>query len=96
MTKGISGKDFADFWSIIHGYDARAVADFRNKLRLLCEEAGLIHIAEKRWAGEEYDTEVHGDSDVYTDRFIALIVEEKIRLEKQIREADEKKSKRKR
>ena len=42
----------------------------------------MIHIAEKRWAGQEH-TEEHEDSDTVVDRLIEIIVSEMIKVEKE-------------
>ena len=75
--------DVIDFMSRCEGYDIRKVASFKDELRKLCESAGLLHIGEKRWAGEEFIRGIHDDSDTVVDRLIALIVHEKIQLEKE-------------
>ena len=74
--------DIEKFLSGVHGYDIPKVRDFRDKLRTLCAEADLIHIAQKRWAGQEH-TEDHEDSDTIVDRMIQIIVSEMIKNEKE-------------
>ena len=75
MTK----EDWRELDEIHYGYPVHKVREFRTKLRELCNKVGLIHIAEKRWAGQEFNEEIHADSETYTDRFIELIVSEYIR-----------------
>ena len=74
--------DVEEFMSNMHGYNIKEVRAFRDKLRTLCAEADLIHIAQKRWAGQEH-TEEHEDSDTIVDRLIAIIVSEMIKVEKE-------------
>ena len=74
--------DIEKFFGDMNGYDLKKVRIFRDKLRTLCAEADLIHIAEKRWAGQEH-TEEHEDSDTIVDRLIAIIVSEMIKVEKE-------------
>ena len=74
--------DIEKFFGDMNGYDLKKVRIFRDKLRKLCAEAGLIHIAEKRWAGQEH-TEEHEDSDTIVDRLIEIIVSEMIKNEKE-------------
>ena len=74
--------DMEKFLGDIYGYDLKEARAFRDNLRKLCEVAGLIHIAEKRWAGQEH-TEEHEDSDTVVDRLIEIIVSEMIKVEKE-------------
>ena len=80
--------DIEKFFGAMNGYDLKKVRIFRDKLRTLCAEADLIHIAQKRWAGQEH-TEEHEDSDTIVDRLIAIIVSEMIHLEKSNRKREE-------
>ena len=74
--------DIEKFFGDMNGYDLKKVRDFRDKLRTLCAESDLIHIAQKRWAGQEH-TEDHEDSDTIVDRLIEIIVSEMIKNEKE-------------
>ncbi|MBF86340.1 MAG: hypothetical protein CL489_17940 [Acidobacteria bacterium] len=85
--------DMVDFMSGYEGYDIKSASSFKDDLRKVCEDAGLIYIAKKRWAGEEF-TKEHEDSDTVVDRLIALIVHEKIQLEKENYEKNRNKRRR--
>ena len=74
--------DVVDFMSGYEGYDIKSASSFKAEIRKVCEDAGLIYIAKTRWAGEDH-TKEHEDSDTVVDRLIALIVHEKIELEKE-------------
>ncbi len=75
--------DLSEFEKIRLGYDVKIARDFSEKLRSLCAEHDLIHIAEKRWAGQEFDPKIHDDSNNYVDTFIKLIISEHIHLLKE-------------
>ena len=81
LTK-FADMDIEKFFGDMNGYDLKKVRIFRDKLRTLCAEADLIHIAQKRWAGQEH-TEEHEDSDTIVDRLIEIIVSEMIKNEKE-------------
>jgi len=81
LTK-FADMDIEKFFGDMNGYDLKKVRIFRDKLRTLCANADLIHIAQKRWAGQEH-TEEHEDSDTIVDRLIEIIVSEMIKNEKE-------------
>ena len=81
LTK-FADMDMEKFLGDMNGYDLKKVRIFRDKLRTLCANADLIHIAQKRWAGQEH-TEEHEDSDTIVDRLIEIIVSEMIKNEKE-------------
>jgi len=80
--KKFENLDMEDFMSGMSGYNIKQVRAFRDKLRTLCADADLIHIAQKRWAGQEH-TEEHEDSDTIVDRLIEIIVSEMIKNEQE-------------
>lgn len=82
VLKRFADFDIEEFQSSIHGFDIKSVRQFKNQLRMVCEGADLIRIAKKRKAGEDFDPKLHDDSDTVVDRLIAIIVHEKIQLEK--------------
>ena len=68
----------AGFWEIENNLEKgtwKTVHDFKTKLRQICADAGLIHLAEKRWAGQEH-TAIHDNSDNKVDWLINVIVAE--------------------
>ena len=81
LTK-FADMDIEKFFGDMNGYDLKKVRIFRDKIRTLCANADLIHIAQKRWAGQEH-TEEHEDSDTIVDRLIEIIVSEMIKNEKE-------------
>jgi len=52
------------------------IKELKDKLRQICSDAGLIHKAEKRWAGQDFDPLVHDDSRTKVDLLIDVIVAE--------------------
>jgi|TARA_Y100000310_G_C20637860_1_gene792202 hypothetical protein len=67
------------FWEINNKMEKgtlRKVNDFKTKLKQICADAGLIHLAEKRWAGQEHDPAIHDDSNNRIDLLIQVIVAE--------------------
>jgi len=82
VLKRFADFDIEEFQSNLQGYDIKSVRQFKNQLRMICESADLIRIAKTRKAGEDFDPKLHDDSDTVVDRLIAIIVHEKIQLEK--------------
>ena len=69
----------AGFWEIENNLEKgtwKTVHDFKTKLRQICADAGLIQLAEKRWAGQEHDPAIHDNSDNKVDWLINVIVAE--------------------
>ena len=67
----------AGFWEIENNLEKgtwKTVHDFKTKLRQICADAGLIHLAEKRWAGQDHDPAIHDDSNNRIDLLIQVIV----------------------
>ena len=80
LMAGSPEYDIGEFQNIMNGYNVSKARKFKDKLRKLLDEYGLIHIAEKRWAGQEFDSEIHDDSDTLADRFVEILVSEYIQL----------------
>tara|TARA_R110002020_G_scaffold115820_1_gene265940 strand:- start:787 stop:1161 length:375 start_codon:yes stop_codon:yes gene_type:complete len=80
LMTGVPEYDIGEFMNIMNGYNVSKAKEFEDKLRKLLDKVGLIHIAEKRWAGQEFDPEIHDDSDTIADRFVGILVSEYIQL----------------
>ena len=68
--------DFDGIDSIRYGMDIKKYHKLRDQLRKACAKVGLIHIAEKRWAGQDYEPEIHDDSNNIPDKAIEIILGE--------------------
>ena len=83
LMAGSPEYDIGKFVNIMNGYNVSKAKAFEDKLRKLLDKVGLIHIAEKRWAGQEFDPEIHDDSDTIADRFVEILVSEYIKILKE-------------